>query len=192
MEYKIGLDLSLNDSGICIKWDDKVIFAQLRPEHFKPHKSSNVIALKYAKWDDDNYSVSELFKVKNAQRQMKVITMFVLGHLKDATKISIAVETPPTRINPRATSSHLDLIRANSIVTSGLMQILEGKYDFEIVWNFVSNSTIKKFAGVRGRGNMKDKIVENFLAQSDLPEFFEVIDKMDDIADAYFAINTLK
>jgi len=185
----IGLDLSLNASGICSYIGDKTRFYYLTPEHKKAHKSSSVITYKYEKWSSEDYSESEIFKIHNGRRQAyQIIKMLNKLIDKNCETIYLTCEAPPTRINKFNTNSHLDLIRANSIVMERVMFFCESSFpENKFVFNMISNSTIKKTAGVRGRGSCKDQIVDKWKEEKDFSEWFDFSDKLDDLADAYFA-----
>lgn len=197
--FRIGLDLSLNNSGIYCKHsksNQETItehYAILRPSWSSKHKSSTITTVFYERWNDDNYEVKQVFDVKNCRKQSYAIISYLAGILEEIagiSKMALVSEAPPTRINPRQTNSQIELIRSNSIVYDNVLLYLQNYCKTNGIEEFTaamcSNTSIKRVAGVRGRGSCKDQIVDSWKSQLH-NEWFDFTDKLDDIADAYFA-----
>lgn len=179
----IGLDISLNNTGICINFQNSLNFYQLVPDWFKNHESSTIITKKYAKRASKVYTDSEVLKVSNANSQSFEIIKMIKSRLVECMSLRIVVEAPPP-IGRKRSASYLDMIRANSIIVSNVLTYFDSQnIDFDI--SMIANTTIKKVAGVRGRGNCKPQIIEAF--RNEIYEDFDFSGKVDDIADAYFA-----
>jgi hypothetical protein len=202
----VGLDLSLNNSGIYLTYMDKSNqihkYGQLIPtldtqgKVNKDHKSGDVTTLRYDRKYDVHYEISEVVNVRNGRKQAISIVKYIMKHLGSVitpdSEIHIVCEAPPTRMNKFQTSSHFDLIKSNSIISDNVIAFFDGMLDTNKIKEFnfalIANSTIKKIANVKGRGAVvKELLIEAWQKTDAVHDMFDYSGKIDDIADAYFA-----
>lgn len=199
MQYFIGIDPSINSTGICImKYDgDKKIreeFVIIKPCNSNKKKEKQlskkelvaedkIINFEYVFYDSEDLKVyidlgdfREYWKSYNMIRCAKKIKEIIKEYTKDNPEhISICIEGISYGSSIR-TKSIYDLAGLNYLVREKFIEV-EG-YDFYIA----TPSEIKKFA--TGKGNNNKEIIENIFLMSH--KEFNIIPKLDDIADAYF------
>ena len=196
----IGIDPSMNSTGICIiKEDDNMILSEefviLKPdlciikkdgtlkdpltkrEHIAEDSLENFRYIIYKKEDlsqynDDNI-MHEHFKTLNIMKMLHMIESYIYDATKDCEEIYIIQEGISYGSSIR-TKSIYDLAGINYLLRS---LFIEDKKLF-----IVTPKTIKKFATGNGNAN-KDVIIKIFLSTH--PEF-DKIPKVDDIADSYY------
>lgn len=208
----IGLDLSINDSGICIRSypnsdNDNVshVYAQARPKGSVPHRSVDVTPLSYIREVSKIYEESEIMDVDNSIRLSESINKFIYKHIKAAYDvrnkliIHVRVEAPPMLNNFNA-SRVLQMTRNNAIVVSQVRSFLNTlterfpKIELGTIYP-IANTTIKKIADVKGQKDVdiKEIIVAKWKLSDGVHDNFDYVTKykttkFDDIADAYFAV----
>lgn len=192
MNLFIGIDPSINSTGICIEiFDgDNLIF-----EHFyiiRGHKltkkeknaseeyKDNFTYIIYEHSDtrvDDNH-LSELFKTYNII-SIKRSILDILIDLKEQFDIQIMtiVQEGISYGSTLRTKSVFDLAGLNYVIRDG---IIEFDIDCEINYIIAPPSEIKKFA--TGKGNANKEMM--LLLFNSIYDFGDI--KQDDIADAYF------
>ena len=205
MIYFIGIDPSMNSTGICIqKYNDenKVYedFIILKPvdknksetkwlnkkEKTAEDNLSNFQYCFYPKVDisiyKDNNHFSEYWKSNNMCLCAKTISDIVNEFTKDnPEKIYIVMEGISYGSSVR-TKSIFDLAGLNYLIREKFIE----KYN--IIFTIATPSNIKKFAS--GNGNCNKDIMVN-LFKGVYPEY-DIIPKIDDISDAWFMSNYAK
>ena len=174
----IGLDLSINSTGVCVKNDDKYCYYIIVPKLTKKQQNLNHKSLKYLVYEKlesgETYEEKEYSKSQSIYNIAKQIFKVIKAYKPDLAVIE--------GISYGSGSGHVaDLAGLNFIVRS---MLLEQKIPFKIV----SPMTNKKFAVGNG-GAAKDVIVDSFIHCQ--PQFKNMQVKIDDIADAYFLANNL-
>ena len=188
MNVYIGIDPSINSTGICIqKYNDK---NKLYKEHFfiiKPNKlakNEEKIDIKnfqfyiYNKFDISNYDDfhdQEYYKSINIFEIAKTVQNIISKHTSRNDNIFVAMEGISYGSSLR-TKSIFDLAGLNYL----LRYILTQNKKLKIY--ICPPAEIKKFASGKGNSD-KDILCEAFLII--YPKFKE-IKKIDDIADAYY------
>jgi len=172
----IGLDLSINSTGICVKDDNKYVYFIVLPKLTKKQMSLNHPDLKYLVYEKvesgETYEEKEYSKSQSIYNIAKQILRVIKAYKPDYAVIE--------GISYGSGSGHVaDLAGLNFIVRS---MLLEQKIPFKIV----SPMTNKKFAVGNG-GAAKDVIVDSFVHCQ--PQFKNIQVKIDDIADAFFLAN---
>lgn len=197
MEYFVGIDPSINSTGICIrKYDgDELIkedFIILTPERklTKKEKTAqeNVDNFEYIFYKHEdlklysfNNHFSEYWKSYNMISCANAIKEVIKEFTKDnPEKIHIIMEGISYGSSIR-TRSIFDLAGLNYLVRDKFI----GKNDNKYMITIVTPSEVKKFAS--GNGNCKKELIVELFKCSH-PEF-EVIPKLDDISDAWYMSN---
>lgn len=205
MEYFIGIDPSINSTGICIqKYDDnKKIneqFIIIKPdnktkpkdkwlnkkEQIAEDKIFNFEYIFYDKMDLTPYKdmnhFSEYWKSYNMISCTRKIKEVIKEYTKDnPKKINIIIEGISYGSVQR-TKSIFDLAGLNYLVREKFIEV------DNITFTIVTPSEVKKFAS--GNGNCKKEIMVNLFLTSH-PEL-NIIPKVDDISDAWFMSNYAK
>lgn len=202
MEYFVGIDPSMNSTGICIqKYDGNTKlnenFIILKPgdknkpeskwlnkkEKLAEEQLLNFQYCFYPKMDltvyKDNNHFSEYWKSVNMCLLAKTIKDIVKEWTKDnPEKINIVIEGISYGSSIR-TKSIFDLAGLNYLVREKFIE----KED--TIFTIATPSEIKKFAS--GNGNCKKEVMINIftLAKPELT----IIPKIDDISDAWFMAN---
>lgn len=173
----IGLDLSINSTGVCVKDDNQCRFYIIVPKLTKKQQTHKIPDLKYIVYEKfeqgDDYASKEYFKTISMINLATVIKSIIdyesaLKPISKAMIEGISYGSGSGRVADLAGLNYLvrDILIKNSI-------------SFKII----SPMTNKKFAVGNG-GCEKDVIVASF--QRLHPEFKGTSLKIDDIADAYF------
>jgi Holliday junction resolvasome RuvABC endonuclease subunit len=176
---KVGLDMSINSTGLTFIFGDIVKFYQIVPAQ-SPHSASISQVVYKRDWRKDNYSYEDLAKIISATRLSLKIND-ILKRLKDTYSIDsfdVRIEGSIMSQGFKKQQSRVnDLTVFNSNVK---LMLINNKTVSRIC--VVSPTSLKKWA--TGKGNSKkDAIVLKFVEQ--FPEF-DKIGKIDDIADSYF------
>lgn len=173
----IGLDLSINSTGVCVKDDNECRFYIIVPKLTKKqqtHKIPNLKYIVYEKLDQgDDYAAKEYFKTISMLNLSSAIKSIVEqeNSLKPISKATIEGISYGSGNGRVADLAGLNYLVRDILVTNN------------IPFKIISPMTNKKFAVGNG-GCDKDVIVASF--QKLHPEFKTTTLKIDDIADAYF------
>ena len=187
MNIFIGIDPSINSTGICIqKYNDNI----LKKEYFfiiKPNKltkSEGKINIKgfqyciYPKIDLSQYQNSheqEYYKTINILSIMEVLTTIIKKYTTKNDNIIVIMEGISYGSSIR-TKSIFDLAGLNYLLRDTIIQ------NKNIKLLICPTTEIKKFASGKGNSD-KDILIEAFLI---LYPQFKDIKKIDDMVDAYF------
>lgn len=198
MEYFVGIDPSINSTGICIRKYDgenfvKENFVILTPNRKLTKKENtandSIFNFEYVFYDSEDLKTysgmnhfSEYWKSWNMICCAKAIKDVVKEFTKDnPEKISIVLEGISYGSSVR-TRSIFDLAGLNYLVREKFIE------KENIIVTIATPSEIKKFASGNGNCN-KEVIVSLFKASH--PEL-EIVPKIDDISDAWFMSNYAK
>ena len=186
MKTYIGIDPSINSTGICIhRFDDNnnlidIKFFIVKPNKLKKKEEkisiNNFSFILYEKTEISKiseYHLQEFAKTKNlinlADKILEVISQYI-------NENTIIVMEGVSYGSSLRTKSIFDLAGLNYLIRNKILQYNSGQL------LICPPTEIKKFAA--GKGNaQKDIISTGFIIL--FPEF-EQIDKIDDIADAYY------
>ncbi len=186
MKTYIGIDPSINSTGICIhRYDDNNTLIDIRFFIIKPNKLkkkeqliniSNFSFILYEKTDISKipeYHLQEFEKTKNLINLADKILEVISKYINEDTVIVMEGVSYGSSLR---TKSIFDLAGLNYLIRNKILQYNTGKL------LICPPTEIKKFAA--GKGNaQKDIISTGFVIL--FPEF-EEIDKIDDLADAYY------
>lgn len=194
MDVFIGIDPSLNSTGVCLLYygnNEKIkeYFAITKPNSL--NKKEQEAQEKYLNFDYHIYEKFDLSKIEdNHIKEIKKTS----NYIKNAQKIySIISENTNYEDNiylvlegisygsSIRTKSVFDLAGLNYMIRFLLFRLSGVKYDNLIHGAFIPPTEIKKFATGKGNAN-KAKIIEEF--KKIYPDFN--LPKLDDICDAYF------
>ena len=193
MKTYIGIDPSINSTGICIhRFDDNnnlidIKFFIVKPNKLKKKEEkisiNNFSFILYEKIEISKiseYHLQEFTKTKNlinlADKILEVISKYI-------NENTIIVMEGVSYGSSLRTKSIFDLAGLNYLIRNKILQYNSGQLQYNSGQLLICPPTeIKKFAA--GKGNaQKDIISTGFIIL--FPEF-EQIDKIDDIADAYY------
>lgn len=173
----IGLDLSINSTGVCVKDNNECRFYIIVPKLTKKQQTHKIPNLKYYTYSKNDsgtdYSSKEYSKSISLINLVSIIEYIIneenkSGLIENAVIEGISYGSGSGRV--------ADLAGLNFLVRDTLIK-------HNIPFKIVSPMTNKKFAVGNG-GCAKDVIVESFRKLH--PEFKGTSLKIDDIADAYF------
>lgn len=199
MKYFVGIDPSINSTGICVmKYtddgnkirEDFIIlkpYNKEKPEDKQLSKKEKIanddlsINFEYMFYESEDISIyennlwAEYWKSFNMINLVTKIKEIVADFTKDDRKsLAILIEGISYGSKTR-TKSIFDLAGLNYLIREKLIRN-------NIKLNICPPAEIKKFASGKGNAN-KDILIEAFLVM--FPQFSE-IDKLDDLVDAYF------
>lgn len=164
----VGIDPSINSTGICIIKNEKTTFYNIKPRLTK--KEIEIIL-------PDNFFFVTYDKTESREEIHKT-TNFI--NIADRIEEIVATQDDEPHIviegiaYGSSSSSVCDLAGLNHIIRERLI-----KYDIEVV----PPAQIKKFATGKGNAN-KDKMIERF--EEDYGNGLDTLVKIDDLADAYW------
>ena len=187
MNLYIGIDPSINSTGICFKYDNNIDFyiikagLHLTKRELKANEELN--NFEYICYDkllnDKNPHITEFNKTQNF--------IIIINYIKELIYKKILLYNLSLDINNvyivmegvsygsvSKTKAIFDLSGLNYIIRYELT-----KYGYNIIIS--SPSEIKKFA--TGNGNCKKEVIENMFLTL-FPEY-KILPKVDDISDAY-------
>lgn len=176
---KIGLDISINSTGIAFIFEDIVKLYQICPDVSTHSPSIKQITYK-RDWRKTNYSYEDLAKVNSAHTLSVTIAklMKTLAQTYAIDKFDARIEGSIMSQGFKNKQSRVnDLTVFNSTVKLMLL-----KNDLVQSISVVSPGALKKIATGKGTAK-KEQIIRCFL--SEFPEFVNA-GKIDDIADAYY------
>ena len=206
MNYFIGIDPSINSTGLCIQkydGDEKVseYFVIVKPADNKKdeskwlskkeqHAEESIYSLQYCFYthydiskENDDAHQSEYAKSQNLISCAKTIKEIVRRYTNDnAENIYIVIEGISYG-SVKRTKSIFDLAGLNYLIREKFI-IPDSRYVFTIV----TPSEIKKFASGNGNCN-KDIMVSLFTT---IHPSYQIVPKLDDISDAFFMSNYAK
>ena len=179
MKCVIGIDPSINSTGICINLNDSYIYYLVTSKMTKKmmqFKHDKVEILRYDKQDtkDREYSDKELIKSINFYNLLKQIEMIIdKYHPSNVIMEGISYGSV-------SGSSLADLAGLNYIIR--LLLVRKG-----VPFTIVSPTSLKKFVCANGQAE-KDVIIESWKKMD--VEISKITDiKIDDLADAFFLCN---
>lgn len=177
----IGLDQSMNSTGICCRYNDYIKFYIVKPNKLtKKEQSSQSELIQYICFErqelckEDNH-IREVQKTLNMIEAVEQIYNTIYMEWINHNKCDIVICMEGISLGSKHTSSVMDLAGLNYLIRNTILVNNE--------WKLIVSppSEIKKFATGNGNAN-KDSMITIFL--SSFPEID--IPKVDDIADAYF------
>lgn len=193
--YFIGIDQSLNSSGICIltyednklkkeyftivktaKLNKKEIIAEESNKNFKYNICENIVNLK--EYENDNH-LKEFYKTKNFIAVLDKIYEIIKSNVNKKNANIYIVQEGISYGSSLRTKSIFDLAGLNYMLRYKLLEFSR-KFDNFRFW-IIPPTEIKKFATGKGNAN-KEFMIATFKAiypKFDLP-------KIDDVCDAYF------
>lgn len=173
----IGLDLSINSTGVCINKDNK---------KFKYHIITNKTSRSYLNFSnkyieiniynkiqpEGDYTQKEYIKTQNIYNIVSLIEKIIKKEKPDCCNIE------GISYGSRNSGALVDLAGLNFMVRQMLIRN-------NIKYNIISPTSNKKFAVGNG-GVEKDVIIDSFLRLNPYIQDVDKSIKLDDIADAYF------
>ena len=193
MEIFIGIDPSLNSTGLCLQFYEDGQFVKDMYYIVKPNKltkrektaQETLINFDYALYEKidldmykDNNLFSEYWKTVNMIRLVKMIKHCINDNIQGRQNVKLYIVQEGI--------SYGSSIRTKSVFDlAGLNYMIRNEFiEKENISFFITPPThIKKFA--TGIGNCKkEMIIELFKATH--KELAEILPKVDDIADAYY------
>jgi Holliday junction resolvasome RuvABC endonuclease subunit len=181
MIAKIGIDLSMNSSGITIIVEEKSIIKHFIISNVAVKSSANVQLLTYKRDHRNvNYSYSDLATVNSANSLAKRIygLLIELSNIYGFQEVDARIEGS---IMSQGFKKHQAKVNDLTVFNSSIKRML---ISCELVKSItvVAPTTLKKWA--TGKGNAKkEQILEEFLKE--FPKF-DMTGKIDDIADSYY------
>lgn len=177
-ECWIGIDQSLNSTGMTIQFSDKpnVMFFQFVTSKMK--HSSSVCFVEYGRVKEktDDFTTNELNIVRSAHNLSKSIFHYLNFHCSKYDKWNVAIEGQVMSGFSKKQMFHLtDLVKLVSIVEYNLLK--SSKVNLKIV----PPTSVKKYFTGSGRAK-KEHMLEEF--QTRVPNF-DFSGKVDDIADSF-------
>lgn len=175
---RVGLDVSLNSTGVVINIDQKITLHKIISELKGRHSSDCTIHSYDRVFSNDDYSIENICKIISGEKLANKIKDIIMDAFmnSDATEISIRMEG--SAMGSFGNKSRGDDMTNFSALTKRKMISIKQVKTITIV----PPTTLKKFA--TGKGNAKkDEIVLKFYEI--FPEYNRST-KDDDIADAYF------
>lgn len=177
-ECWIGIDQSLNSTGMTIQFSDKpnVLFFQ-----FVTHKmkhSSSVCFVEYGRVKEktDDFTTNELNIVKSAHNLCKAIFHYINLHCSNYDVWNVAIEGQVMSGFSKKQMFHLtDLVKLVSIVEYNLIK------SAKVRLTIIPPTSVKKYFTGSGRAK-KEHMLEEF--QLRVPNF-DHTGKVDDVADSY-------
>ena len=205
MEYFIGIDPSINSTGICVqKYDGELKISEnfiiLKPgDRNKPEskwltRKENIANESFSNFQYSFYTIEDLSPYKELNHYCeywkswnicmcaKTIKDIIKEWTKDDPQCVNIIMEGISYGSVQRTKSIFDLAGLNYLVRDKFI----GKDEFNII--IATPSEIKKFAS--GNGNCKKEIMVNLFKLSH--NEFEIIPKIDDISDAWFMANYAK
>jgi Holliday junction resolvasome RuvABC endonuclease subunit len=176
----IGLDLSINSTGVCINNNGKYkyyIICSKMTKKMKEFDNKYIKLIEYNKQSvEGEYSEKELIKTNNIYN--------IIGELKSIIKKEKPDECRIEGISYGSVGSAalVDLSGLNFMVRQMLI-------DLKIPFKIISPTSNKKFAVGNGQAD-KDIIIDSWLRLQ--PHLKGIDIKVDDIADAYFLSNYIE
>ena len=182
-ECWIGIDQSLNSTGMTIQFSDKpnVMFFQFVTHSMK--HSSSVCFVEYGRVKEktDDFTTNELNIVRSAHNLSKSMFHYINLHCSSYDKWNVAIEGQVMSGFSKRQMFHLtDLVKLVSIVEYNLLKL--NKVNLKIV----PPTSVKKYFTGSGRAKKEDMLKEFKLR---VPNF-DFTGKVDDIADS-FALSEL-
>lgn len=171
----IGLDLSINSTGICVNNDGKFTYYIITSKMTKKQQSfthKNVKYILYNKQDvDGEYNIKESIKTTNINRIVLEIEKIIKKYKPDIVNIE------GISFGSTGSAALIDLTGLNYMVRKMLI-------DNNVVFNIISPTQNKKFA--TGNGNAEKDIMIDAWKRLDknIKDITEI--KIDDLADAFF------
>ncbi len=181
MIAKIGIDLSMNSSGITLIIDELNVTKHFIISNAAVKSSADVQLLTYTRDQrSDNYSYSDLATVNSATSLAKRIWNLI-SELQKIYKFSEVDARIEGSIMSQGFKRHQAKVNDLTVFNSSIKRML---INHELVKSItiVAPATLKKWA--TGKGNAKkEQIVEAFLKE--FPKFDQT-GKIDDVADSYY------
>lgn len=176
---KIGLDLSINSTGICINTDgmcDYYIIASKLTKKQMMFTHPHVHILNYIKnQPEGEYHVKEAIKTYNINNIVNMIEHVIFNKL-DSKKIDV-VNIEGISFGSTGSAALIDLSGLNYMVRKMLL-------DHNVPFNIISPTQNKKFATGNGSAE-KDVMIDAWKRlDNNISDITEI--KIDDLADAYF------
>lgn len=193
MEIFIGIDPSLNSTGLCLQFYEDDQFVKDMYYIIKPNKltkreqlaKDTLLNFDYALYEKidlniykDNNLFFEYWKTVNMIRIVKTIKDCIYDNVQGRTNVKLyIVQEGISYGSSIRTKSVFDLAGLNYMIRSEFIEK-------ENILFFISPPThIKKFA--TGIGNCKKELIIDLFKQTH-KELAEILPKVDDIADAYY------
>lgn len=170
----IGIDQSINSTGICIWDENKNLYYNIvskltkKQKEFTDHPSFDLTIIEYEKYTEhEDYIKKEESKTKNIYNITKIIEGLIRKHNPDILLME--------GVSYSSNGSVVDLAGLNYCI-----RMLAIKYDIKLI--IVPPTTLKKSAIANGQAT-KDMMID---AWRRLENINENRIKIDDISDAYF------
>ena len=198
MEYFIGIDPSINSTGICIqkfdglqKISENFIILTGERKLTKREQTANDSLLEFEYWFYKKEDLSIYKENNHWQEYWKSFNMISLtNEIKNIVK-EFTKDNPEHIYIVMEGISYGSSVRTKSIFDlAGLNYLVREKFveKDNIIFTIVTPSEIKKFAS--GNGNCNKDIMINLFKISN-PQF-SIVPKVDDISDAWFMSNYSK
>lgn len=175
---KVGLDVSMNSTGLVIDIDHKITIHKIISEMKGRHSSDCKVHSYDRIFSNDDYSIENISKIISAEKLANKIAEIIHDAFMDSSSSAINVRMEGSAMGGFGMKSRVDDMTNFSAIVKRKMISTKQVQSISII----PPTTLKKFA--TGKGNAKkDAILESFYLL--FPEF-EKSTKDDDIADAYF------
>ena len=173
----MGLDLSINSTGICVNNNGKYRYYIICSKLTKKLREFDNKYIKIIEYNKDSvegeYSKKESIKTKNIYNIVVEIKNIIKKEKPDECRIE------GISYGSTGSAALIDLSGLNFMVRQVLI-------DMNIPFQIISPTSNKKFAVGNGQAD-KDVIVDSWLRLQ--PHLKDIDIKVDDIADAYFLSN---
>lgn len=193
----IGIDPSLNSTGICVNVDGKCtyfIITSKMTKKMKKFKHDRIMYVPYDKQDtnkkENSYAVVESNKANNINKictGIRDIIYVLLGGVSTDTNKPLIQEKSELHVNMEGVSygsvgsaALVDLSGLNFAIRNMLIEL-------GISFTIVSPSQNKKFATGNGAADKELMVYSWLMVEKDLKNITDI--KIDDLADAYFLSN---
>lgn len=174
----IGIDQSLNSTGMSIQFSDKpnILFFQFASGSMK-HSSSICFVNNNRVWSNTgDFTKDEINLIKSAHNQSKLIYHYLNLHCKDYEVWNIAMEGQIMSGFSSKQKFHLtDLVKLITVLQYNFLKLSHTKL------KIIPPTTVKKYFTSSGRAK-KEQMLEEF--RSRVPNF-DFTGKCDDIADSF-------
>lgn len=192
MKYlKIGIDLSINSTGICVIDEQKntTKFYQLVPQWKKkaPKHSKSVTLLPYTRFYSDvsnTNSKNDLEKILSAVNQSEVILKVIHENFSESECDLVDV-----RIEGASFGSNAGRLYDLSIYYAEVKRNLLNWLPIGSKISVIPPKTVKMVALGKGKGNAKKEEVVDFFLENHKEFNFDNTGKIDDVVDAFLLGN---
>ncbi len=178
---KIGLDISMNSTGLAIKTPDYLEFHKIIPKKGGKHSKNTQVHIYNRKYNKETYSEENISKVISAEKLAITIKNIIQDYIRPYPNPELHIIIEGGAFGSFGGKSRLaDMTIFSAIVKRKMLTIKP----FPTI-TIIPPTSLKKYA--TGKGNSKKQAMEDAFIL--LNPDYDMTGKNDDVIDAYFLAN---